>query len=805
MKSIVYLLIIFISTITFAQNVDLQNLNQLDVESMTDAQIESYWLNAQKKGYSLDDLDALAKLQGVSPSVVSSLRSRLSNLNTNPATIDSPSLERSETPLGEGEIVNPTNNGNGAAGGGNSSIFGFNFFSNPNISFEPNLSLATPKNYQIGPKDELIISVWGAAENNYDVKVNPDGSIRIPNIGPVFISGMPIELASKKITSALKRIYGGIALNDSSPYKVFVDISLSNVRRVQIDIIGEVKAPATYSLSALSTVMNALYAAGGPNVNGTFRNVLHTRNGKVIGNLDIYEYLINGKLTGNNTLEDQDVIIVRPFKKRVEINGQVKRPGKFEMKNNETFADLLEYSGGFTSRAFKDIISVKRIDDGQLAIKDVSLKNETLILEDGDEINVSGIINKYKNRVSIEGGVNKPGDYELDENMQLLSLINKSFGVTDDAFLDRGMLYRISDDGVTTVLKPFSVREILEGKEEIQLENNDRVSIFKKGNMSSERLISISGAVNNPRQLPYMENLSIKDAITIAGGFKIGANPSVVDVSRIVVDDNYDTESQRFTNSVTNNFEVSATDSNFYLQPYDRVSVRYLKGYKGLKNVQIVGEVQYPGKYTIENKNDRVSDLLENAGGLSPYAYPKGATLQRNTRKNKLEEQSATIKNITLADSIINRDPSVTRVSIGLDLERILNGGQGSKYDLILQEDDVLSIPTEKQTVQVKGEVLAPSIVRYDKGLSLKNYVTNSGGFTSNAKRSKAYVVYSNGKVKATKHFLFFRMYPKLEPGAVILVPPRPERTERLTLQETIGITTGLGTLAIIIDRLGSR
>ena len=476
------------------------------------------------------------------------------------------------------------------------------------------------------------------------------------------------------------------------------------------------------------------------------------------------------------------------------------------MKNDETFSNLLEYSGGFTSRAFKDVISVRRIEDGQLAIKDISLKEREIMLKDGDEINVSGIINEYKNKVSIEGGVKKPGSYELDVNMQLSSLIEKSFGVTDDAFLERGVVYRLSDDGVTTILKPFSVRKIINGEANILLKNDDRVSILRRGNLSSERLITISGAVNNPRQLPYMDSLSIKDAITIAGGFKIGANPSVVDVSRLIVDDNYDTESQRFTNSITSSFEISPDDDNFYLKPYDRVSIRYLKGYTALKDVKIVGEVQYPGKYTIEQKTDRVSDLLERAGGLSPYAYPRGATLQRKAKQGTLEEQSSTIKKIATLDSIKTNASSVPTVNINLDLEKILENGKGSKYDFILKQGDVLTIPSEKQTVEVKGEVLVPSVIRYDKGISLKGYVYSSGGFTNKAKRNKAYVVYPNGKVKATKHFLFFRNYPKLEPGATILIPPRPERISNgISLQETIGITTGLGTLAILIDRIGSR
>lgn len=797
MKKIFYILTILISSIVYSQNGILQSIQGLNIETMTDAQIESYWASAKSQGYSIDDLEALAKLQGVSSSTIEELRNRINSLNS----VTSPNLTNiSASNIKDTSSLNPKSN---VEINKDSEIFGFDFFNNSNISFEPNLYLPTPKNYQIGPQDELMISVWGAAENNYKVKVNPDGSIRIPNVGPIFISGMPIDLATKKITGSLKAIYAGINLSNSSANKVYVDISLTNVRRVQIDLIGEVKVPGTYSLSALSTVMNALYAAGGPNVNGTFRNILHTRNGIVIGNLDIYDYLLNGSVNSNNTLRDQDVIIVRPFKKRIELKGEIKRPGKFELKRGETFSDLLEYSGGFTSRAFKDVISVVRVDSGQLAIKDIEVGDTDLLLQDGDQIRVSGIINDYKNKVSIAGGVNKPGSYELDENLKLTGLIKKSFGVSKDAFLDRGILYR-NVDGVNTIAKPFSVKDVLDGVRDIKLVQNDSVYIFTKGYFGSEAAIEVLGAVNRPKKIPYVDSLSIKDAIAIAGGFKIGANPGVVDVTRIMVDNDYDTESEQFTKSITTNFKISPNDDSFYLKPSDRIVVRYLKGYGGLKEVQVRGEVQYPGKYFIKNKNDRVSDLLDNAGGLSPYAYLKGATLQRSTQKNKLEEQSATIKNITLADSIVNNDPAVSRVNLNLDLNKILNGGKGSKYDLILEPDDVLSIPSEKQTVQIKGEILAPSIVRYDKSLSLKDYVNNSGGFTNNAKKNKAYVVYPNGQVQATKNFLFFRNYPQLEPGAVILIPPKPERANKLTLQETISITTGLGALALIIDRLSN-
>ncbi len=776
-------------------------LSSVNVDNLSDSQIQSYWGKAKDKGYTVNQIGLIAKTKGMSESQILKLMQRINELKypTSPKNSNIGDASKETLELNVLEKFGLTDSRGLTLE--KSMLFGYDFFNNPTISFTPNLNVAVPTNYQIGPGDELLIDIWGAAQNNYRKKVDTQGAIRIENIGPVYVSGLSIDKAKKKIISYLKKIYSGISAANSSYNKIHADVSLVGIRTVQVNIIGEVKVPGTYSLTALSTVLNALYAAGGPTEQGTFRNVQLIRTGKLYNSFDIYKYLINGSEKGNSLLQDQDVIIVSPYIHKIEVLGKVKREGIYELTQGETIDHLIQYFGGFSSNAYKKILFVERVNGEQKEMKEIALQTQpNFTLQDGDILTVGEVINRFQNRVSIAGAIYRPGNYELTNNLTLLDLFIKAAGVKDNAFMDRGIIYRTIDD-VSQEIISFSVRNIMEEKTAIILKREDSIHIFNKHDLKEKQTITIDGAVNIAQTISYIEKMRIEDLIAISGGFKEGADPTVIDISRRVADGSFTTISKNIKKSSSGKL---ATDNNynFYLQAFDRVSVRYLKGFTAQKNVGIRGEVTYPGIYSIATKDERISDLIQKAGGFSPYAYLKGATLVRKLAVNSDKQQLATVENLILKDTLNSTLDIKNEVKIGIDLVKIMQkNGARSKIDLILQEGDVLYVPTEKQTVEVRGEVFSPSLSRFDKSKRFKDYIINSGGYSEDAKKGKAYIVYANGNVRSAKRFLFFKTYPKIQPGSLIIVPKKSER-KRMSIQEVVGITSGVTALGILINTL---
>ena len=778
-----------------------------DVDDLSDEQIQAYWERAKAQGYTMEQLKGIAAAKGVSPTKIAELERRLNQMGSSTNELEGEQIDNS-LEIKNNETIGFTGT-EIKKGVTKDSLFGYNFFNNQNISFTPNMNLATPSNYELGPGDEIAINLWGAAENSYNVEVDRQGALRIPNIGPVYVSGLSMKDATGKIKGKLKRIYSGINASDNSPYKVFLSISLINVRTVQVNIIGEVKVPGTYSLSALSTVLNALYASGGPTKQGTFREIKLVRNGEEVTYFDVYDYLINGSQVGNKTLQDQDVIIVSPYISRVRINGSIKRPGMYEMKPGETLNDLLIFTGGFTSNAYKERVVLERIEGDRRVVKEILVDRESETpLQDGDVLTVNKVIDKFENRITIEGAVYRPGKFEFTPGLTVKDLISKAAGVNDRAFLGRGLLFS-TKDGVTETATPFSVSEVLSGSKSIELQPDDRVKIFNKYDLTESYTLSIDGAVNKPVTIPYVKNMTVEDLVLLGGGFTDGANENKIDIYRQVNDDSYETLSKNF--KVSANGKLTLEDgSSFILQPNDRVSVRRLRGYSEQIKVAVSGEANYPGNYTIERKDEKISDLLERAGGVTQYAFVEGATLVRKnpfykekTQKNIFEELVEK-ENVTGTQDSTSTEENTLKnreeFRVGINLEKII-ANKGSKDNLVLKSGDQLIIPSTKQTVKVEGEVLVPSLVRFDKSMTLSDYINKSGGFSSDAKKGKTYVVYANGDIASTKHFLFFRSFPKLEPGAAILVPAKRENRHTLSAQEVVGISTGLTTLGLLIDR----
>ena len=813
-KKILLMLILSIGILTklSAQNLNIEQLAYINIDQISDEQIQAFWDKAQAQGYSLTDLETAAQVKGIPSSQISKLRQRIMTLSTsrvnknnNPQTNKTSSNTQEvfgRTPINRAKDSLTLTEKN--------RLFGYDFFQNPKISFAPTINVPTPENYIINTGDELLIEVWGATENSTTQKVDNQGNIILPLAGKVHVGGLNFTEAKARINTALRRIYAGIAAPEGSYSKIYTGVSIANIRTVKVNIIGEVQAPGTYSISALSNVINALYASGGPTKNGSFRNIQVVRSGKTIATLDIYDFLLKGSQQGNINLIDQDVIIVPPYKNQVEVIGFVKREGLYEVKEGEKLSNLIDFFGGFTANAYKDNLVIERISGAKREVKEVALSEaEKFAIYGGDKLIVHKLSDIYHNKISITGAVYQPGNYAYKDGMTVLDLINKAAGIRDEAYLNRAILFRTLNR-VDKQSVNFSLKDILEQKQTIPLQANDSLHIYGRDSLSLKYFVRIEGAVRKPQQVPFAKGMTPEDLIIIAGGFIEGADHSQVQVARQTNDTNFKIISNIQNVPLSENLEGK---QSIELEPYDIVTVRFQKGYTPQQIVKIEGEIAFPGSYAILSKEERISSLIERAGGFAPYAYIEGATLLRKKGREKednaQEKQLKKLKKVDKELSIIETEENTedkkqkekndekNEYRVGINLKRIMNN-KNSYEDLILKEDDVLIIPSEKQTIEVKGLVLAPSLVRYERGKSTKSYINSAGGFSDNAQKRSVYVMYSNGDVKGTKKFLFFRSYPKVAPGAIVIVPEKPER-KGMSATETVSITTAITTLAILI------
>ena len=784
------------------QNLNLEQLAYINVDQLSDEQIQSFWEKAQAQGYSITDLETAARVKGVPVSQITKLRQRIMTLSTSVKKRTATSGNKPTS--SEQEIFGRTGREtrDSLQPIKKSRVFGYDFFQNPKISFAPTINVPTPESYIINTGDELLVEVWGAAESSTIQKVDNQGNIILPMAGKVHVGGLNFVEAKARINTALRKIYAGISAPEGSYAKVYTGVSIANIRTVKVNIIGEVEAPGTYSLSALSTVINALYASGGPTENGSFRNIQVVRGGKTIAHLDIYNFLLKGSQEGNINLNDQDVIIVPPYKNQVEVIGFVKREGLYEVKEGEKLSSLVDYFGGFKSNAYKDIMVIERIVGAKREVKEVPFSDASkFAMQGGDKLLVHKLSDIYHNRISITGAVYQPGNYAFSEGMTVLDLIDKAAGVREEAYLNRAILFR-SIDRVDKQSLNFSLKDLLEKKQTIALQPNDSLHIYGRDSLIAKPMVRIQGAVRKPQKFAYAKGLYPADLIIMAGGFIEGADQTQVQVARQLNDANFKTISKVYTVSLS-----KEGGDSIALEPNDIVTVRYEKGYVPQQVVKIEGEVSFPGFYAILTKEERISSLVERSGGLAPYAYIEGATLVRKKDKNEKDDkaQEKQLKNLKKTDKDLTlietkeeeKNPEASEYRVGINLKKIMEN-KNSYQDLVLKDGDVLIIPSEKQTVEVKGLVLAPSLVRYEKGKSTRSYINSAGGFSDNAQKKSVYVVYANGDVKGTSRFLFFRSYPKVTPGALVIVPEKPEK-KSLSTTETVSVMTALTTLAILI------
>ncbi|MFP5080817.1 SLBB domain-containing protein [Pedobacter sp. JCM 36344] len=794
------------------------NYADVKVDELSDAKIREMMQRAESVGYNDAQLEQMAAAQGMKAEEITKLRARVAKIRAGSGTINSKDTEvqsNGRTSAAR-NIQRDSTIKVDVLGDLRPKIFGSELFSKGNLSFEPNLRMATPRGYIIGPDDQLLIDLSGDNDVNYDLKVSPDGTIRLQYVGPVSVSGLSIEQATSKIKTSLASTYPSVGNGRTS-----ISVNLGNIRSIKVTILGEVIKPGSYTLSSLSSVFNALDASGGPNSNGSFRKIQVIRNNKVVSTIDVYDLLLNGIQRGNIRLQDQDVINIPVYQSRVEIAGEVKRPALFEVVAGENLADVIRFGGGFSNQAYTAQIKVLQNTNKERSITDVPAESFNIYGPlNGDKYVVEKILDRFANRVSISGALFRPGEFELEKGLTLKGLISKAEGLTEDAFLNRGYINRLNADNTPSLIS-FDVAKIIAGTDaDIALQREDRVTISSLFDLRDEYKVSIQGEVRQPGTFEYGESMSLEDLIQMAGGFKEGATPNRIEISRRIRNSDALSKSAKtaelFTVNVDQNLKLQG--DTFKLRPFDIVSIRNATGYEVQRQVKVEGEVLYPGVYTITSKNERLSDLVKRAGGLTPSAYTEGASLKRPgpavtnvTDKNAIdikEEEERKLLNLKRLQQSGAKDTLTSEINqkiitsdlVGIDLERILKK-PGSRYDLLVEEGDVLRVPKQLQTVKVTGEVLSPNSIVFSPRKTFKQYVNGAGGFTFNAYKKGAHIRYANGSVQAASKFLFFNNYPKVLPGAEILVPKKAER-EPLTVQGWIGIGTAVASLAAIVVSL---
>ncbi|MFT0349252.1 SLBB domain-containing protein, partial [Bacteroides thetaiotaomicron] len=681
---------------------------------------------------------------------------------------------------------------------------GRNIFNTRNLTFEPSVNLATPANYRLGPGDEVIIDIWGASQNTIRQQISPEGTINIQKIGPVNLSGMTVSAANDYLKGALNKIYNG--LNNTTDPTSDIRLTLGNIRTIQINVMGEVVQPGTYALSSFSTVFHALYRAGGVSDIGSLRNVQLVRNGKNIATIDVYEFIMKGNTQDDIRLQEGDVVIVPAYDVLVKISGKVKRPMRFEMKKDENLATLIKYAGGFEADAYTRSLRVVRQNGEEYEVNTVKDMDYSIYtMRNGDVVTAEAILNRFTNKLEIRGAVYRPGIYQLSGKLNTIrELVHEAQGLTGDAFLNRAVLYRQRED-LTSEVVQIDIKSIMNGTSpNLALMKNDILYIPSIHDLEDRGNVTVHGEVAHPDSYPYADNMTLEDLIIQAGGLKEAASTVRIDVSRRIKNprstaDN-DTIGQMYTFSLKDGFVIDG-QPGFILQPYDEVYVRRSPGYQAQQNVVIDGEILFGGNYAMTNREERLSDLVNKAGGPTSLAYLRGAKLTRVASAGEKKRMGDVIRLMSrqlgeaMIDSLgIGVEDTFT---VGIDLEKALTNPKGSA-DLVLREGDVVFIPKNTNTVTINGAVMVPNTVSYMKGKDVDYYLNQAGGYSDNARKSKKFIVYMNGQVTKVKG----SGKKQIEPGCEIIVPGKAKKKGNIA--NILGYATSFSSLGMMIASIAN-
>ena len=785
-------------------------------QQMSDEQVVQYVKDGQKAGKTQQQMTTELMRRGVTKEQVLRIQKKYEGnretVNSSNGAIDNKSRQRSSlstavTYGGNSRTINRSNRegtlmGNDTivqniivqeVGDPSFQIFGHNIFTAENLTFEPNSNIATPANYRLGPGDEVIIDIWGNSQDLIRQTISPEGTIQVNTLGPLYLNGRTVKEATNYLKQKLATIYADSQIN----------LSLGDTRSIQVNVMGEVKFPGTYMISSFSSVFHALYSAGGVNDIGSLRSIKVMRDGKVFANLDVYNFIMQGKFKDDIRLQDGDVVLVDPYESLIQISGKVKRPMFYEMKPTETVSTLLDYAGGFTGDAYKKAVRIVRKSGREYQIYNVDeIDFSVFRLADGDVLSVDSILQRFENRVEIRGAVYREGLYQLNGTVNTVKqLIKKAEGVRGDAFLNRAILDREREDFTHEII-PIDVKGLLNGiVADIPLQKNDVLYIPSIHDLKEEQTLTIHGEVAFPGTYAYSDNMSIEDIIIQAGGLLETASAVKIEIARRVKDPKSTSFStiigQTYSFDLKDGFLIGEKANNFSLQPFDEVYVRKSPAYFVQQNVTISGEVMFDGVYSLQQKNERLSDVVSRAGGVTPDAYVKGARLVRQMNEEERRRQVDVLRMARSGegkDSIsIEKLDMGTTYAVGIDLEKALEN-PGSDYDLVLREGDQLFIPEYVNTVKISGSVMYPNTVLYKDGKKLKHYVNLAGGYGADAKKSKAYVIYMNGTVAKLSKY----KSSLIQPGCEIVIPSKPE-SKKMSVAEVMSIGTTSASLATMI------
>ncbi len=785
----------------------LQDLSAINIDDVEDNDIKNYFLKATESGLSEENIFRLLTEKNLPESEIIKLKERfvrlgISNKNQLPDK-DKPSSKYSSNERRsydkEGSTV-PVQKVKS-----DMTIFGSELFDQSSLVFEPNLRIPTPSGYILGPDDELIINVFGLSEKTYNVAVNEEGNIYIPQVGPLFVNGLNIEQASAKIKAKFSStIYKAIGSGQTR-----VQISLGKIRSIRVTVIGESKKPGTYTVSSLTTLFNLLYLCGGPSDLGSYRKIELIRGNELKRTVDLYAFLLKGDQKDNVLLQEGDVIRIPYYKARVTFTGFVKHRGKYELTEGETFEHLLQYSGGFSDNAFKANVKVYQLTESERKIKDLpKLQYNTYQPLTGDSIIAGKISDRFENLLTIKGAVMRPGEYELTGNLTLKELIEKAGGVKEDVYSKRGSISRLNKDK-TPLQVSFDIDAVLTGRQNIYLSKNDSVTVYSITDLANNLQITIDGLVKRPGQYKWVENLSLMDVLLSAGGFAEGADKNSVEISRRI--DNIKlTQLNHVQSEIIKVDLLSDAQADVILKPFDVINIRQQAGYSKQRTVTVEGMVINPGKYTLKMSGDKISDIIKRAGGFTANADTTAIVIKRVVKKLQSEEERKNVfsKLLNIDKDSINSSERISEEinkayeRISIDLVKALEQ-PGESENMLLEDGDILVIERNSNLVKVSGEVYFPTIIPFKKGASLLYYIQKSGSYTEGARKRGTLVIYPDGKAKKVKSFLFFKSYPEVVSRSEIFVPPKSDKNKsKVSLGEWSVVVSSLAIIANVIINL---
>ena len=795
---LVLFLTLFTATVNFAQ-------------SMSDEDVMEYVKTGVKQGKTQKQLYQELLIKGVTKEQLLRIKEKYEQQQSEAKTIKGNAdvdTQRLNPEKRDDVASAQDDNKQQAAPEGGIQVFGRDIFRNSDLTFEPSMNIATPTDYRLGPGDQVVIEVWGASEANITQKVTPDGYISIPDIGPVAVNGLTVQAASERIRGKLSKIYSGMKTANVD-LSTNVKVSLGQIRTIQVNIMGEVARPGTYALSSFSTVFHALYKAGGISELGSLRNIKVVRGGRTVATVDVYDYIINGRSHSDIRLQEGDVILASPYDALVLIQGKIKRPMYYEMKSSESVLTLINYAGGFTNDAYSSAVTVERNNNKEKTICTVDDMNYGVFkVKDGDIVSIGAILDRYDNRVEIKGAVYRPGFYAMGKDISTVrDLIQKADGLLDDAFTNRAVLHRENPDKTLEVIS-VNTKGILNGTEpDILLQKNDILFIPSIYDLEAKGTLEIVGEVFSPGVFPYAANTKLEDLIIMAGGLTEAASTVRVDVTRRL----NDAKSTKKTKDISKTFSFSVKDGfvvegepGFILEPYDQVFVRRSPGYSQKINVTINGEVEFEGSYALNVRNERLSDVIKQAGGLTEFAYLEGARLERQLTYEEYLQAKELMAMITSNNKVEGNDsivvPEVTRTyPVGIDLVEIMKNPH-SEIDPVLQDGDVVIIPQLMTTVSVSGSVRKPNTVVYNPTMKLKDYISEAGGYAERARKSGTFILYPNGHIKELGKSASAK---EIIGGSKIIVPQKAK--SQWNIGTTLStVTTSVSMLAVIASLINT-